>query len=166
MELAGKDGDKFELSLVRYQFPNSATDEWDANWLIVRTRAVIAGREWSSDDPAMLTWEVEGLANWLELLSNNREVHPLLDFVEPNLSFQLVDRSTEATRLQVFLQLESRPPWQSWSGPRECPKGPVLDCSSNELLAWSANVREQLIKFPRRAPLPKVRAVSPTTNDQ
>jgi hypothetical protein len=171
MELAGKNGDKFELTVIRYQFPNSSRNDWDANWLIIRTRAAITGHEWSSDDPSMLTWEVEDLANWLESLSNNREVNPLLDFVEPNLSFQLVDRSSETTRLQVCLQLESRLPWKSWSGPGESPQGPILDCSSldwssNELFAWSTNLKEQLRKFPRRAPLPNVsKTVSPTTND-
>ena len=85
MELAGKNGDKFELTVIRYQFPHSSTDEWDPNWLIVRTHATIADHEWTSDDPALLTWEVEELANWLESLGNNHEVNPLLDFVELNL---------------------------------------------------------------------------------
>ena len=167
MELAGKNGDKFEVTVIRYQFPHSSTDEWDPNWLIVRTHATIADHEWTSDDPALLTWEVEELANWLESLGNNHEVNPLLDFVELNLSFQLLDCSTGTTRLQVFRQLESRPPWKSWAGPGESPEGPVLDCSSNELLAWSKNLREQLSKFPRRRPLPKISpTVSPTTDDQ
>lgn len=101
MKLSGKNGDMFELTLIGYQFPHSSTNDWDANWFMVRTRAAIAGREWSSDDPAMLTWEVEQLANWLESLSSNHGVDAQLDFIEPNLSFQWVDRSTETTRLQV-----------------------------------------------------------------
>jgi hypothetical protein len=153
MELSGPDGDKLELMLVGYQFPCSSKDEWDANWLIIRTRATIAGREWSSDDPAMLTGEVEELANWIKSLGNNREVEPLLDFVEPNLSFRLQDRSLERVRLQVLLELESRPPWKDWSPPRGAPEGPVLDCSAEDMLAWSTNLKDQLQKFPRRNPL-------------
>jgi hypothetical protein len=92
MELSGENGDNFEVSLIRYQFANGSTNERDASWLMVRTRAALAGHEWSSDDPAMLPWEVDYQVNWPESLGNNREVSPLLDLVEPNLRFQ-VDHS-------------------------------------------------------------------------
>jgi len=153
MELSGPGGDKFELTLVRYQFPNSSTDEYDANWLIIRTRAAVAGREWTSDDPAMLTWEVEELANWIESLGNNHGVEPQLEFIEPNLSFRVQDRSPERVRLKVLLGLESRPPWKDWSPPGWRPEGPVLDCSAEDMLAWATNLRGQLRKLPRREPL-------------
>jgi hypothetical protein len=34
LESAGKNGDECELTVIRFQFSNSARDDWDANWLI------------------------------------------------------------------------------------------------------------------------------------
>ncbi len=149
MELLGPNGDKFELILVRYQFPHS-TDEFDANWLMVRTVCSIGGREWSSEDPALLTWEVEALANWLADIAQHHQASDSEDFLEPNISFKFLGRAADKIRLQILLELESRAPWREWVGPGKCPEGPIVECSRPELLQWVEDLRQQLKPFPRR----------------
>jgi len=163
MELAGSNGDRFELTILGYQFPYSSEDKYDANWLVVRTAATIAGGTWSSVDPSLLTWEVEELISWLESSGHGMEVSKLLDFMEPNVSFEMLNCSAQTVTLKVVMQLESRPPWQSWTRPGECPEGPVLNCSREELFAWAADLRNQLSKFPNRKPVGSEQ--SPITND-
>src|SRR5688572_1216408 len=83
MLLASPDA-QVDLSVVGYQFP-SATDQWDGNWLTIRGRVAVADREWSFDDPCLLTSEAQELGAWLMRVTNpDAEMHPLT-FTEPNL---------------------------------------------------------------------------------
>jgi hypothetical protein len=68
--LRGRDLSKFELRVAGYQFQS---DRFDANWLVVAGRvAPPDGRAWKFRDPALLTWEVQGLSSWLEAWHRNR----------------------------------------------------------------------------------------------
>jgi hypothetical protein len=154
MELSGSNGDRFELTILGYQFPYSSKEKHDANWLVIRTEAAIAGRAWSTTDPSLLTWEVEELIGWLENLSRKEAATKLLDFLEPNISFELLDTIPSAVKLKISLQLESQAPWRESIGASEHSEGPQIDCTGQELLAWAADLRDQLRKFPKRAPLP------------
>lgn len=50
--------------MAGYQFPHIESDEFDANWLVVEGLVAPADeRAWKFRDPALLTWEVEGLCN-------------------------------------------------------------------------------------------------------
>src|SRR5713101_7925690 len=41
------------------------TNDWDANWLNVRMVARDGGRHWTRTEPALMTWDLQRLVNWL-----------------------------------------------------------------------------------------------------
>ena len=110
MVLEGKNGNKFELTIVGYEFPRNVEGEYDSNWLVVQIYAAANGRGWTKQAPALLTWEVESLTKWLDGLESdlsNKE----LEFMEPNIRFQFISRSNDAFTFKVLLELELRAPW-------------------------------------------------------
>ena len=70
MRLQTTDGAKaFDLTIVRYQFPELENDEWDSNWLVISVHVVTGERSWNFVNPCMLTMEAHDLANWLAFRS-------------------------------------------------------------------------------------------------
>jgi hypothetical protein len=64
--LRSRDLSAFELKVAGYQFPGFSGDVFDNNWLVVEGRVAPADeRAWEFRDPALLTWEVERLSDWL-----------------------------------------------------------------------------------------------------
>lgn len=68
MLLKGADGSEIDLRLTRYQFPEITDEKWDANWLMIALRVQAPQGSWHTVDPALLTWEVQELADWFEAL--------------------------------------------------------------------------------------------------
>ena len=114
MVLRGR-GASLRLSIVRYQFPQITTGEYDANWLIIQGHVSINDRSWTFRDPSLTTFEVRQLANWLERLERGENAGSRCDFIEPNLQFE----RTSEKAIRVSFALESAPPWakpgDSWS---------------------------------------------------
>jgi hypothetical protein len=80
--LRGRDLSEFELEVAGYQVPGFAGDIFDANWLIVEGRVAPADeRAWEFRDPALLTWEIERLSNWLDALASGAAVEDGEDFL-------------------------------------------------------------------------------------
>jgi hypothetical protein len=110
--LQSRDFSAFELRVAGYQFPHIESDEFDANWLVVEGLVAPADeRAWKFRDPALLTWEVEGLCNWLEAVASGQDVKESADFTEPNLRFEVAERDQDTITIRVYFELESRPPW-------------------------------------------------------
>ena len=96
MILQSRDFSAFELRVAGYQFPDIESDEFDANWLVVEGLVAPADeRAWKFRDPALLTWEVEGLCNWLEAVASGQDVKESADFTEPNLRFEVAERDQD-----------------------------------------------------------------------
>lgn len=72
MLLVGKNGNRFELTITGYQFPETVDDEWDSNWLNIRIDVKSDWGTWHATDPSLLTDDVEGLAGWLEAVAEGR----------------------------------------------------------------------------------------------
>ena len=94
----------FRLRVLAYQFPE-ATNEDDANWLMINGECGLEGRQWSFTDPCLETWDLERLATWLDALTAGKAVSPFCGFTEPNLEFQVV----EGNALRIIFSLESAP---------------------------------------------------------
>ncbi|MBI2832157.1 MAG: hypothetical protein HYX79_07870 [Chloroflexi bacterium] len=89
MHISGSDGSLFEMKVVGYEFPEIQTEEYDSNWLRIRTHIVhLARGEWNSIDASLLTWEVEELADWFDAIAKGHRVESVQSFTEPNLSFR------------------------------------------------------------------------------
>jgi hypothetical protein len=132
------------LSILRYQFPQITTGEYDANWLIIRGHVSLDDRSWTFSDASLTTFEVRQLADWLDSLARGDEVEPQCDFIEPNLQFE---RNSDKT-IRVSFALESAPPWakpdDSWN---EHGFEVLID---KHLKTAAEQLRAQLRAFPER----------------
>ena len=111
MKIEGINGQAVELQITNYQFPNTLDRDYDGNWLNVYLNVDSNLGKWQAIDPSLLTWEVEELIGWLLTLSKNREPkYRQLEFIEPNLSFKLLNEPNDPVkRIKLVFQLESRP---------------------------------------------------------
>lgn len=97
-----------ELDILGYQFPGIENVEYDSDWLVVSARASKDGRSWKFREPCLLTHEAAELADWLESATRGRCKNKTLDFIEPNLAFELVKNRV----IRIYFELESRPNWK------------------------------------------------------
>jgi hypothetical protein len=149
--LRGRDLSEFELEVAGYQVPGFAGDIFDANWLIVEGRVAPADeRAWEFRDPALLTWEIERLSNWLDALASGAAVEDGEDFLEPNLRFEVVDRREDTITLRVYFELESRPPWFFADAAGMDDLWVDLRVDNDDLRAAAEGLRRDLARFPAR----------------
>jgi len=149
--LRGRDLSEFELGVAGYQFPGFTGDIFDANWLMVEGRVAPADeRAWEFRDPALLTWEVQRLSDWLEALARGQAVEESEDFVEPNLRFEVAEREEDTITLRVYFELESRPPWFFADAARMDDLWLDLRVDADDLHAASEDLRRDLTRFPPR----------------
>jgi hypothetical protein len=127
MRLTSINGDEFVISPLRYQFPRAARflgDRFgDANWIVIRGMVRLAtGRTWSFDDPCMVAQDLPEVERWLRGVADGSVsprgwdhydardlIHPVLDFVEPNLAFRLAERMDARRVIELAFFLESHP---------------------------------------------------------
>jgi hypothetical protein len=153
MRLVGANGDQVELDIAGYQFPDIADEQWDSNWLNITTTATVDHRSWTSRDPSLLTMEVEELARWLEAVADGKEVDRELEFMEPNLAFQLDGISGAEIHLRVWFECESRPVWKPNPVADARDLAATLSVTATELGRAAEDLRGQLERFPTRVPL-------------
>jgi hypothetical protein len=94
--LEGTNGRRLELTLVAYEFPEIEDDRWDSNWLVVRISAADDTDSWTAEDPCLLTWEVDELADWLDAVAEPPATVADLEFTEPNLMFERIEADAAA----------------------------------------------------------------------
>jgi hypothetical protein len=67
--------------------------------------------DWTATDPCLLTREIVELADWLEAIQHGERVPKVLEFIEPNLWFQLrTANKIKGKALRVYSAFELRPP--------------------------------------------------------
>jgi hypothetical protein len=158
MRLTSINGDEFVISPLRYQF-RWATLGKDANWIVVRGMVRLTDRRaWSFEDPSMETQDLPKVEQWLRGLADGSvsprgwdyydardPIHPVLDFLEPNLAFRLAERGDERCVIEVAFTAESHP--------ESDPDGPFylrLDVSIQDVERAAAEWHEERQAFPAR----------------
>ncbi|WP_104666373.1 WapI family immunity protein [Ensifer adhaerens] len=136
------------MAIRQYQFPDVMDDAWDSNWLIVEGHVDIKGRKWTFRDPCLTTFEAEHLADWLEEVSNAEPSKVDCRFTEPNLEF----RYQKNRQLRISFALESGPP--GFGTPSSWDERSFLVPVSSALATAATQLRQQLVRFPRRGPHP------------
>lgn len=109
MKLQGENGNAFELAVLRYEHPDFTEDLWDANWLVVKGSVSAAQGSWHFLDPCATTFELAGLANWLDAIATKGFEHGEYAFAEPNLVFSC--SNDPQPFLSVRFTHESAPGW-------------------------------------------------------
>jgi len=162
MRLISSNGNVVALTIGGYEYPahrGSGDDpDWDANWLIIQGQVVNGEDQWSFRDPCLLTWEARKLAGWLRSVADgSRRPEPvdpdgegsgLLVFLEPNLAFNLHDRTPESATVRVYLSLEALP---HVTEPEIFEHFVELTMTNEEIAAAVADWEAELGKFPVRA---------------
>lgn len=147
MKLIGQDNKSFELWVVNYQYRDNKTDEYDSNWLTIGIRLRGFRTEWITSDPSLLTWELKSLTDWLQnILTGNMEEKEI-EFIEPNLKFELIDKADDNFKVRTHLTLESKPGW--YTEDETFSFDLVVD--RRQLEHSVERLKNELINFPGRA---------------
>ncbi len=137
----------FTMSVVGYQFPSDKNVPYDSNWLNIRIDVRHPGGDWTTVDPALLTYEVQQLADWFRDLAAGKRGDPRIDFLEPCLKFavELTEESSE--ELKVTLAHEFRPPWSKDFADEFQLTFPLATIN---LVNTAEAVEHELAQYPRR----------------
>ncbi len=152
MIFTGVDNQTVELNILNYQFPDTNDRHWDGNWLNVYLHVNSNVGNWETVDPSMTTWELQELIDWFDTLSRNaRTTYNDMSFLEPNLSFELLnDFTADRKIIRVRFDLESRPPFAL----RDIEYFVDIDADNAELQRIANGLRNELNKYPVRKPAP------------
>jgi hypothetical protein len=160
MNISSHNGNSFQLKIIGYEFPEMENEEWDSNWLRICMAANLPHGEWSVTQPFLLTYEVMRLANWFDAVSTGTQAENEIHFVEPNLSFELIDLNRREASLRIYFAMECLPPRAQleldipWAQGSEQAKADVytdFPLSDIDLHAAAESLRSQLKLYPQRA---------------
>lgn len=149
MELRdAESGDFLALAPTRYEFPDLVGVEYDSDWLIVSGEARFGDEAWRWAEPVLLVIEAHELADWLDGVERT-STGVRLDFLEPNLAFEVLDSDEDTIRLQVFLTHESAPP-SRLDDERFVSNPCSLRLARGSLARAARDLRASLQRFPSR----------------
>jgi hypothetical protein len=151
MKLSGSDGQSVALSVVRYEFPEIRTEEYDSNWLVIAGEITHLRGTWSFCDPCLLNYEALDLASWLESLASGMTLPSICSFIEPELEFHAVQDEGQPT-LRVYFEFGSRPSWAPFPNVRKGDLRIEIPFNEIDFRTAAAAWREELKAYPLRAP--------------
>lgn len=111
MKLVLRSDYSFTMSVVGYQFPSLATVPYDSNWLNVKISVRHPDGDWTAMDQALLTYEVQELADWFRNLATGARGKRNMEFLEPCLRFDVELNQDSSEDLKVTLAHWFQPPW-------------------------------------------------------
>ena len=143
----GVDNQIVDFRITNYEFPKITNDEYDDNWLLIYLKVKSKLGNWQTIDPSLLTSEVKELIDWFNTLVQNK--HPKyvnLSFIEPNLSFELLENVSDNSKFKIKFNLESKP--KSAKEDEEY----YVDCIADkqELKRIVEELEKELAKYPPR----------------
>jgi hypothetical protein len=80
-------------------------------WLVVVGDVNDGTRRWRFEEPCMTRRDASRLADWFDKVADRRTKRHEIDFLEPNLSFEVVRDEGLCVVMTVAFELEARPPW-------------------------------------------------------
>ena len=137
-----------ELKITNYQFPKITNCEYDSNWLLIYLNVKSDCGNWQTVDPSLLVGDVKEIIEWFEKISQNETPkYECLDFIEPNLAFELIKSGMDLKTVRIKFDLESRP----LSADDE--KDYFVDCimDTAQLQKVIEGLKKELQPYPRRA---------------
>lgn len=152
MHLENSSGESLELRVLGYEYPDVKDDKWDSNWLNIEITVNHKNGTWVTTDPCLLTFEISKIADWFEqLYISTDQVKPKLEFVEPNLVFNLITVGNKFV-IRIYFELEVRPPWRPAKTMKKPMKDLWVDFPLDEIDLSKAmhSLRLQLDRFPER----------------
>ena len=143
-----EDNQTVEIKIHNYQFPNSLDKEYDGNWLNIYLKVQSKVGHWQTIDPSLLTWEIAELINWFRAIADNiKPEHIEQEFIEPNISFYLLDNFSEKENtFKIKFDLESRPK----SSKDDVEYSIIFKADKDELYRIANHFEDELKNFPIR----------------
>lgn len=150
MTFKGINNQTVELKITNYQYPEITDGDWDSNWLNIYLKVKSDIGNWQTVDPSLTTWDVKRLINWFDNLSNNiQPEYTDICFLEPNISFELMDSFDSKTKtIRIKFDFESLP--QSATDDKEYFVDFIAD--NYELKSIVVDLQKELEKYPERKP--------------
>ncbi|MBL8076992.1 MAG: hypothetical protein JNM55_03445 [Anaerolineales bacterium] len=145
MKLKSSNGSSFQLKIIGYEFPDIKDDYDDSNWLMIQIDVTSNENAWHANFPALTTFEVEELANWLSSIDSIKDDPGRRGFIELCLDFQFSTRTDGQQFLNVFCMNEMSPNGQP--GNIFETKFPVSEINLSQA---AKDLRLELQKFPQR----------------
>ena len=136
------------MTLVGYQFLELQYVEYDSNWLNVKIEATNERGRWSAIDPALLTYEVAWLIDWLRAVSAGNYEEREQEFLEPGVSFHLSPMEGEPHDLVIELAYDFKPPWATYD--RDEQQQLFFPLTSVDLISAAQSLENQLRQYPQR----------------
>jgi len=148
MIINGVNNQTVEFKIINYQFPASRDKEYDGNWLTIYLNVNSHFGNWQVTDPSLLTWEIEELIGWFRILSiNTKPEYTYQEFIEPNLSFHLLNNFNDSVKqIKISFDLESRPK----SAEVDKEYFVIFEANNNDLKGIANDLEKELKKYPVR----------------
>ena len=147
MKLTLRNDYSFTLTITGYQFPSLKDIEYDSNWLNIRIDVQHPDGDWTAHDPALLTYEVQEIANWFRDVAAGRRDKRSAEFLEPCLEFHFESNEDSSEVLKVKLAYEFRPPWsKSWDDEFEL----TFPVAKINLVKAAEALERELARYPQR----------------
>ncbi|AIM60327.1 hypothetical protein IX49_07240 [Cellulophaga lytica] len=137
-----------ELKITNYQFPKITDCEYDSNWLLIYLNVKSDCGNWQTVDPSLLVGDVIEIIEWFEKISQNKTPkYECLDFIEPNLAFELIKAGMDFKTVRIKFDLESRPK------SADDKKDYFVDCKmdNSQLQKVIKGLKKELKPYPIRA---------------
>ena len=148
MIFKGLNNQTVEIKITNYQFPETQDKEWDGNWLNIYLKVISDFGHWQTTDPALTTWDMQKIIDWLIGLSKNEKPKWVdLGFTEPNLSFELLNQESDNPKLiRIKFNFEFRPK----SAKNDVDYFVDIEVNNNELELLALDLKKELAKYPER----------------
>jgi len=110
MTIIGIENQKIEILITSYQFPETTKYIEDRNWLNVFLKVDSKLGEWKTVDPALTTYDLISIKDWFNQIKiNSKPNENQLEFIEPNLSFEFLEKNEITNKIRIKFDLEFRP---------------------------------------------------------
>ena len=145
MEFTGISNQSVEIKIDSFDLDTEKErDNYNSTWLNIYLNVKSDFGDWQRTEPILLPWEFKNIVKWLTDLANNNVTKSVLQFIEPNLSFHLIDNDNDLKKIQIVFTLESKPPLADENIKY------FVDCllTNDELLEKATELKGELDKYP------------------
>lgn len=146
MIIKGINNQSIEFRILNYQFPGNEDCEYDSNWLNIFIKVDSTRGNWQAIEPALLTWEIQQLIEWLKRILANKKIHENpITFIEPCLVIELLKKN-DKKNLRFHFNYEFKPQ----NANDEIEYFVDASFSNQEFKDLITNLENELSKFPER----------------
>lgn len=147
MVIKGIDNQMIKLEISNYEFPHLKGNKYDKNWLIISVNVKSKLGDWKANDSALLTWEMKEIIDWFSKLSTNSTKKTYLAFIEPCLSFFLLNEyDSDLKRIKIKFDYEFKPN----SAKKDEEYFIEFEVNKDGLVRIANELQAELDKYPRR----------------